>query len=287
METFTDNCDLVTTGPELSMGTRRIRVNDVELNVIVQGNGPPVLLVHGFPDDHTVWRNQIPALVNGGYRVIAIDTRGCGESEIKPRESDYVVDKLVADLLGLLDAFRIEKVRVVGHDWGALQAWFFAMQHPERVERCIALSVGHPSAYLRGGVAQKIKGYYLFFIQLRGLIEFLVTRFNWLPFRMALRYPVEFPNIRERLSRPGRLTAGFNYYRANPRLMRSRLFRRVEVPVVGVWSDGDRFLTENQMRDSERYCDAGFRYFRITGANHWPQLTASAKLNALLLKVLQ
>jgi len=245
-----------------------------------------VLLVHGFPDDHTVWRNQIPALVHAGYRVIAIDTRGCGKSEIKPRESDYVIDKLVADLLAVLDALGVEKVRLVGHDWGALQAWFFAMQHPERVERCIALSVGHPSAYLSADAAQKIRGYYLFFIQLRGFIEFLVRRFNWLLFRLAVRYPGEFPNIRERLSRPGRLTAGFNYYRANLRLMRSRRFRRVDVPVVGIWSEGDRFLTENQMRGSERYCDAGFRYFRITGANHWPQLTASAKLNSLLLQVL-
>ncbi|HZS18875.1 MAG TPA: alpha/beta hydrolase [Candidatus Udaeobacter sp.] len=287
METLTDNCDLATTGPELSIGTRRIRVNDVDLNVVIQGEGSPVLLVHGFPDDHTVWRNQIPALVNGGFRVIAVDTRGCGESEIKPRVSDYAIDKLVADLVGLVDALGIEKVRVVGHDWGALQAWFFAMQHPERMERCIALSLGHPSAYLSAGVTQKMKGYYLFFIQLRGFIEFLVRQFNWLLFRVVIHYPVEFPNIRERLSRPGRLTAGFNYYRANLHLMRSRLFGHVEVPVVGIWSDGDRFLTENQVRDSACYCDAGFRYFRITGANHWPQLTAPAKLNSLLLKVLQ
>ena len=76
-----------------------MRVNDVELNVVVLGEGPEVLLVHGFPDDHTVWRNQIPALVDAGYRVIALDTRGCGESEIKPREGDYAIDKLVADLV--------------------------------------------------------------------------------------------------------------------------------------------------------------------------------------------
>ena len=287
IETLTDKCDSVRPGANTTVNTRRIRLNDVELNVVAQGQGPPVLLVHGFPDDHTVWRNQIPALVNGGYRVIALDTRGCGESEVKPRQSDYVIDKLVADLLGLLDALRIEKVRLVGHDWGALQAWFFTMQHPERVERCIALSLGHPSAYRSAGVAQKIKGYYLFFIQLRGFIEFLVRRSNWLLFRLALWFPVEFPNIKKRLSRPGRLTAGFNYYRANLRLMRSKLFPRVEVPVVGIWSDGDSFLTENQMRDSERYCDAGFRYIRMTGANHWPQLTASAELNSLLLEVLQ
>jgi pimeloyl-ACP methyl ester carboxylesterase len=133
-----------------TINSGRIRVNDVELNVVVQGEGPGVLLVHGFPDDHTVWRNQIPPLVDAGYRVIALDTRGCGESEIKPREDDYAIDKLVADLVALLDALRIAKVRLVGHDWGALQAWCFAMEYPERVDRYIAMSVGHPAAYARG-----------------------------------------------------------------------------------------------------------------------------------------
>jgi pimeloyl-ACP methyl ester carboxylesterase len=270
-----------------AINSRRMRINDVELNVVVIGEGPEVLLVHGFPDDHTVWRNQIPALVKAGYRVVALDTRGCGESEIKPREDDYAIEKLVDDLVALLNGLGVAKVRLVGHDWGAVQAWCFAMKHPERVDRYIAMSVGHPAAYVRGGVAQKLKGYYLFCIQLRGLIEFLVTRFDWWLFRLLLHYPAEFAHIRRRLSRPGRLTAGFNYYRANLRPMLSNGFPRVKVPVIGIWSDGDVFLTEGQMRASQHYCDAGFRYVRIDGANHWPQLTAPEKLNPLLLQLLR
>jgi pimeloyl-ACP methyl ester carboxylesterase len=103
----------------------------------------------------------------------------------------------------------------------------------------------------------------------------------------VLHYPAEFQHIRARLSRPGRLTAGFNYYRANLRLMPGKAFPRLKVPVIGIWSDGDIFLTEDQMRASERYCDAGFRYVRIDGANHWPQLTAPEKLNPLLLQLLR
>src|SRR5258705_7923653 len=103
-----------------AINSRRMRVNDVELNVVVLGEGPEVLLVHGFPDDHTVWRNQTPALVNGGYRVIALDTRGCGESEVKPREGDYAIDKLVADLVALLDGLGIAKVRLPCPHWGAV-----------------------------------------------------------------------------------------------------------------------------------------------------------------------
>ena len=132
----------------MTINSRPMRVNGLELNVVVQGEGPDVLLVHGFPDDHSVWRNQIPVLVEAGYRVIALDTRGCGESEVKPREDDYTIDKLVADLVALLDTLEIAKVRLVGHDWGALQGWCFAMEHPKRVDRYIAMSVGHPGAYV-------------------------------------------------------------------------------------------------------------------------------------------
>jgi pimeloyl-ACP methyl ester carboxylesterase len=70
-------------------------------------------------------------------------------------------------------------------------------------------------------------------------------------------------------------------------LLRGKVFPRVKVPVVGIWSDGDIFLTEGQVRASERYCDAGFRYVRIDDANHWLQLTAPEKLNPLLLELLR
>jgi pimeloyl-ACP methyl ester carboxylesterase len=263
---------------------RTVTVNGIRLNVIVEGEGPDVLLVHGFPDDHTVWRHQIPALVAVGYRVIAPDTRGCGESEIPARTADFRIENLVADLVGLLDALGIRKVRLVGHDWGAVQAWHFALRHPERVERYLALSVGHPSAYASGGIAQKIRGYYVLLIQLRGFAELLVRSFNWWPMRMMTRYPAEFPHIRERLSRPGRLTAGFNYYRANLGMLFPSRYPRVKVPVVGIYSDGDIFLTEAQMRNSERFCDAGWKYVRVEGANHWLQLDAPERVNALLLE---
>jgi pimeloyl-ACP methyl ester carboxylesterase len=268
----------------MTFARRTVTVGDQQLNVIVEGQGPDVLLVHGFPDDHTVWRHQIPALVAAGYRVIAPDTRGCGESAMPARTADYALVNLVADLVGLLDALGIRKVRLVGHDWGAVQAWHFALWHPERVDRYVALSVGHPNAYAGGGIAQKVKGYYIALMQLRGLIEVLVRAWDWRLLRMMTRYPAEFPHIRERLARPGRLTAGFNYYRANLGLLFPPTFPRVKVPVVGIYSDGDIFLTEAQMRNSERYCDTGWKYVRVEGANHWLQLDAPERVNALLLE---
>ncbi len=268
----------------MTFNSRRVRVNGIELNVVVEGEGPDVLLVHGCPDDHDVWRKQIPALVAAGYRVIAPDTRGCGDSELAPRVADYAIERLVEDLVALLDALGIEKVRLVGHDWGAVQGWQLAMRHPERVERFIALSVGHPNAYSHAGLRQKLRGYYVLLFQLRGLVELLTVSLDWRIFRSFAGYPEEFPRWKSRLSRRGRLTAGFNYYRANVRLLLAGSFPSVQVPVVGIWSSGDRFLVEKQMADSKHHCTGGWAYERLEGCNHWLQLDAPDQANALLLK---
>ncbi len=268
----------------MDFNRRTVQVNGIALNVIIEGEGPDVLLVHGFPDDHTVWRNQIPALVAAGYRVIAPDTRGTGDSEMPPRTADYKIEKLVADLVGILDALGIDKVRLVAHDWGAAQAWHLALWHPKRVERYIAMSVGHPQAYANGGLVQKLKGYYVFLIQLRGF-EVVARSFDFWPMKFMVQYPAEFPHMKARVSRPGRLTAGFNYYRANFRLFYGPpKYPRVQVPVVGVYSDGDIFLAEGQVRNSEKYCDAGWKFIRVEGANHWLQLDAPERVTALLLE---
>jgi pimeloyl-ACP methyl ester carboxylesterase len=230
---------------------RTLRINGFHMSVLVAGSGPDVLLVHGFPDDHKVWRNQIPALVEAGYRVIAPDTRGCGESEMSRAVSDYRIENLVTDLVTLLDALGIRKVRLIAHDWGAVIAWRLAIAHPERVDRYVALSVGHPTAYARGGIGQKLKGYYILLLLTRGIAERLCTCCNWVLFRAMTRYPEEFPSWRRNLSRPGRLTAGMNYYRANWRMIFDAEVPAAQEPVLGVWSTGDLFLAEGQMKASQ------------------------------------
>lgn len=266
---------------------RKVRVNGIDMNVVVVGNGPDVLLVHGYPDTHHVWRKQIPALVAAGYRVIVPDTRGCGETEISPRVEDYRVRNLVADLVGLLDALGIAKVRVVAHDWGAGICWQLAIRHPERVDRYVALSTGHPNAYRRGGFEQKLKGYYTLLFQIPGFAELLLRGGNWWGFRTMTGFPEEVPQWISQQSRPGRLRAGLNYYRANWRMFVSGESPRARVPVLGVWSSGDRFLAEGQMKDSTNFVDAPFRYARIEGANHWLQLSGADKFNPLLLEYLK
>jgi pimeloyl-ACP methyl ester carboxylesterase len=218
--------------------------------------------------------------------VIAPDTRGCGETEMPDGVAFYRIETLVADLVGLLDALGIQKAHLIGHDWGAVQAWRLALNFPHRVDRYVALSVGHPAAYARGGFEQKLKGYYLLLLQMRGIAEFLVRWNDWLAFRLMTQYPEEMPRWRQALSRPGRLTAGMNYYRANSNLIVPRRYPPALVPVLGIWSSGDQFLTEAQMVNSQRYVQAPWRYERIDGANHWIPLTAPGKLNDLLLDYL-
>ncbi len=266
---------------------RRLSVNGIDMNVVVAGQGPDVLLVHGYPDTHHVWRKQIPALVAAGYRVIAPDTRGCGDTEISPARSDYQVRNLVADLVGLLDVLGIAKTRVVAHDWGAGICWQLAIHHPERVDRYVALSTGHPGAYVRGGFEQKLKGYYTLLFQIPGFAELLLRGGNWWGFRTMTAYPEEAPQWISQQSRPGRLRAGLNYYRANWRMFLGSGSPRCKVPVLGVWSSGDRFLAEGQMKDSANFVDAPFRFARIEGANHWLQLSGAEQFNPLLLDYLK
>ena len=265
-----------------------IKVNGIRLNLRLEGEGPPVLLVHGFPDSHAVWRRQIPALVAAGFQVIAPDTRGCGDSEISPDVADYRLENLVADLVGLLDHLGVDKVRLVAHDWGAVIAWHLVLAHPERVERYIPLSVGHPACYAHGGLMQKLKGYYALLIQLRGIAERLCRAADWAAFRLLTGYPEEFSQWRSCLERPGRLTAGMNYYRANFfRLLFSPDRRHAKVPVYALWSDGDRFLTEGQMTDSQKFVDGPWDYRRVEGANHWLQLDAAERVTDVLLSYLK
>lgn len=271
----------------MSFPSRRLLVNGIHLNVVVEGSGPDVMLVHGFPDDHSVWRQQIPALVAAGYRVIAPDTRGCGDSDMPPATRDYAIEKVVADLVGVLDALGVAKVKLVGHDWGAVLCWMLAIGHPERVERYAALSVGHPTAYARAPLEQKLKGYYILLLQLRGLAEWGLRARDWTLFHRLMNFPAGSRHCVEPLRRPGRLRAAINYYRANLGLILPKLHPSVPMPVMGVYSSGDNFLCEQQMRVTEKYVDGPWRYERIEGANHWLQLDAPERVNALLLDFLR
>lgn len=116
-------------------------VNGIELNVVDEGEGPLVVLCHGFPELAFSWRRQVPALAAAGYRVLAPDMRGYGRSSSPPAIEDYDIVALCGDLCGLLDACDERSAIFVGHDWGAIVVWQLAILHPERVAAVAGLSV--------------------------------------------------------------------------------------------------------------------------------------------------
>jgi pimeloyl-ACP methyl ester carboxylesterase len=267
---------------------KKIHVNGVELNVLIKGQGPNVVLLHGFPDSIALWRHQIPVLLKEGYRVIAPDQRGFGLSEAPGETKAYAIENYVTDLAALMDALKVEKACLVGHDWGAAVCWQFCMQHPERVDRYMAISLGHPTAYIKSPIKQKIKGYYILFFQIKGISEWLITRADWWLWRKMVWYDEEFERWKRELSRPGRLTAAINIYRANLKLMLTQNYSMVKVPVIGVWGEDDVALVEEQMMASEKYVDGPWQYERIEEkCGHWVMLTAPEKFNALLLDYLK
>ena len=120
---------------------RQVRVDGVELHVAELGSGAAVILCHGFPELWYSWRHQLPALADAGYRAVAPDLRGYGESSIPTEVEAYDVLSLCGDLIGLLDELGEERAVFVGHDWGAIVVWTLAQAHPDRVSAVVGMSV--------------------------------------------------------------------------------------------------------------------------------------------------
>ncbi|OXC76038.1 alpha/beta fold hydrolase [Caballeronia sordidicola] len=118
-----------------------IETNGITLHVTEQGEGPAVLFCHGFPDTAYTWRRQMKVIASAGYRAIAPDMRGYGESSAPLDASLYTPLHTTGDLIGLLDALEIPRAILVGHDWGATHAWNAALMRPDRFAAVFCLSV--------------------------------------------------------------------------------------------------------------------------------------------------
>jgi len=162
------------------MSERQLAVNGIELHVVDEGEGPLVVLCHGFPELAYSWRHQIPALVNAGYRVIAPDMRGFGQSSAPVEIEAYDVLSLCGDLCGLLDEVGEQSAIFVGHDWGANLVWHLAWIHPERVKAVAGLSVpfvprapAAPIAIMRSHLGED---FYIVWFQQPGVADEALSR---------------------------------------------------------------------------------------------------------------
>jgi len=268
-----------------------VEANGLRFHVLDEGSGRPVVLLHGFPDTSDLWRHQVPALVQGGFRVIAPDMRGRGRSSRPAAVADYRLSAIVQDVTGILDALGISRAHMVGHDWGAAVAWLVAMLAPERVDRLVAISVGAPGAVSKPTLEALQKAWYCILFLFEGIAEELIQRDDWDLFRLFLQGAADTDAYIKTLSEPGALTAGLNWYRAN--LPVGRLLGRrggptlppVRASTLGIWSTGDRYLTEEAMLRSEQWVQGGWRYERFEGS-HWVPLDHPGRLNTLLLDFL-
>lgn len=120
---------------------RRIATNGIELNIVEQGDGPLVLLLHGFPESWYSWRHQLEPLADAGYHAVAPDMRGYGKSDKPEAIEAYNQVEVMNDVVGLIPALGYETAVVIGHDWGAPTAWGTALHHPDEVTAVGALSV--------------------------------------------------------------------------------------------------------------------------------------------------
>lgn len=275
--------------------THRIKANGLTHFVRDSGDeaAPAAILLHGFPDSAAVWSKVTPLLTEAGFRVIAPDLRGFGDTDMAARVADYDIRTgAVEDVLGIMDALNISKAHVAGHDFGAPVAWMLAAQHKERFETLTAMSVGHVRAFLAAGWEQKRRSFYILLHQFRGLCEMGYRANDWASLRKHWSAHGDIDDAIRLLARPGRLTAGLNWYRANASIARmiappkpgSQGEEIVRIPTLGIWSDGEKYLTEAQMIGSERYVKASWRYARIEGASHWISYDAPQELAALLIE---
>ena len=298
----------------MSLSGKSLRVRDdefgidLDFNVVDEGNGDPVLFLHGFPDSAEVWREQIGPVSNAGYRVIAPDLRGFGDSA-RPSDPDpgrdialYSIQRIVADVIGILHALAVAPpVHVVGHDWGAAVGWVLASTTRSQplVRSLVAMSVAHPRAYKRPTIAQRQKSWYIYFFQ-HPRAEHAIARDTQF-LRDWSRFPQEVPRWQRDLGRTGALTAALNWYRANaspdparslvdaiPELEAKGLWGPVRVPTLGVSSTDDPHLTSEPMRASDNFVanPADWQYQEIP-AGHWLQLERPELVNPLLVDFLK
>ena len=278
-------------------------VNGVRLHYVTQGEGPLLVLLHGFPEFWYSWRYQIPALARH-FTVVAPDMRGYNKSDKPAGVASYHVDRINEDVAGLVRAFREERAVIVGHDMGGTVAWWFAANFPHMTERLVVLNCPHPAAFqksLKENRRQLLRSWYMFYFQIPWLPELSIRlfrrRFLEMMFRNTAMRKESFPDeelrvYAEAMEIPGSVRAAVNYYRAGGRhVLRTgplnpTLPRAISSPTLLIWGEEDAFLGKELTYGMDEYMSGRFEIKYIPGQGHWVNQEKPELVNRYLLEFL-
>lgn len=275
---------------------RDVYLNGLRLHFVEAGEGPLILLLHGFPEYWYSWRHQIPALASQGYRVVALDMRGFNLSDKPVSCHSYSLEKLTQDIALLVDNLGGCCRLIVGHDWGGAVAWDAAMRHPDKFERLVVMNAPHPATFLRSlrTWRQVKRSLYMLAFQVPVIPELILRAKDCYILRSIMRR--DFVH-RNRLSdadlqgyvkawkRHGALRSGLNYYRALGTFRSWFSMREIRVPTLLIWGERDRYLGPELATLPERWVPFS-SVETLPEASHWVQQDEPDRVNELLRRFL-
>jgi pimeloyl-ACP methyl ester carboxylesterase len=266
-----------------------ITTNGIKLHYVTQGEGPLMLMLHGFPEFWYSWRHQIPEFAKD-FKVVALDLRGYNDSDKPADQSAYVMAEFIKDVEGVIKGLGYDRCVLVGHDWGGAIAWNFAYAHPEMVERLIVLNLPHPAKFAEGlrTPQQLLRSSYMFFFQLPFIPELLLQSSDYQAIETALTGMAvnkstftkeDLQAYKDAAAKPGAMTAMLNYYRnIFQQGMLSGDWGILEVPTLMIWGENDTALGKELTYGTQAYV-RNFQIKYIPNCSHWVQQEQSGLVN--------
>lgn len=281
----------------MELKNEMIQAGGIRLNVITAGpkGGPPVVLLHGFPERALSWRDYIELLANHGFFVIAPEQRGYGHSERPGKVSDYRMECLSLDIVHVMNHYQIKKANLIGHDWGCAVGWFLITIYPERFNKALLLSSPHWEVFRKHlllNPSQALKSWYMFAIQFPKLPELFISAHNFKFFGEAIKksafnapYPEsELVALKKEWKEKSSMTFMLNWYRAMKDLKEKSPKEKISVPVTLVWGARDPFLQKKMAEDSLALCEKG-QFILLENTGHWPHHENKIELSTLMLSL--
>lgn len=252
--------------------------------------GEAVVLLHGFPETAQCWDQVRVQLNAAGFRIFAPNQRGYSLDARPEGRQAYRMQELLQDLDLLIDQIN-QPVHLVGHDWGAIVAWEYAMHYPKKLKNLVVLSVPHPGAFLRALLAsdQLFKSYYIGLFQLPKLPELLFEKFPKIGLGLLKNSGMtkqQLEIFKTEMLEQGRLSYSLNWYRALPFNARFQRFDPVTVPTLFIGGTQDVAISDAGVKLNQRYVQAPYREVMLE-ANHWLPVQQAAVVSQLILEQIQ